>query len=40
MMFSSVVFPQPEGPRTDTNSLSRKESDTPFSASTVVSPVT
>ena len=34
MMFSRVVFPQPEGPRMETNSLSRNCRLTPFRAST------
>ncbi len=38
MMLSSVVLPQPEGPRTETNSLSLKLMLTPRSAWTLISP--
>ena len=38
MMFSSVVLPQPEGPSTATNSLSRKSMETPLRACTAESP--
>ena len=37
-MFNSVVLPQPDGPRTATNSRSRNETLTPRSAATVLSP--
>ena len=30
-MFNKVVFPHPDGPKTDTNSLSLKSIDIPFS---------
>ena len=40
MMFSSVVFPQPDCPRIDTSSLSRNAMETPFRACTVSLPVT
>lgn len=39
MMLSSVVFPEPDGPRIATNSLSRKEMDTSSSAVWVKLPV-
>ena len=39
MMFSSVVLPEPEGPKMATNSLSRSESETSLSACCVNDPV-
>ena len=38
-MFSSVVLPEPEGPRMATNSLSRNDTDTSSSATWVNVPV-
>ena len=40
MTLSIVVLPEPEGPRIATNSLSRKETETPSSATCVKDAVT
>ena len=39
MMFNNVVFPEPEGPKMATNSLSRNEMETSSSAFCVKLPV-
>lgn len=40
IMFKRVVLPQPDGPRIETNSFSRKSMLTPLRAETVESPTT